>query len=395
MSIESISKIVTELKAFNHQIPSVSPEIELSVCIPARNEAQTIWKTLTALANQLSGDKAVSTQLYEVLVLCNHCDDHTVELCKLFQELNPAFPFYYYVTTNPVINNVGAARRVLMDLASERLNDTGFIIMTDADTIADKNWLESFLKLQSEPIDLVCGQITPDMKGLNAEAKKNLFENRHYLDLVSRLDSEIYPQQSDPWPRHSHNSGPNMAIRNSVYKNIGGIPPIACLEDIALYQKVISSGYAIKHAMEPKVTTSCRSSSRVQGGFGSQIQNWSASKTENVEGYDKLRERFTAFDEIEQYYSQTSEELRNSIGHRLKIQKQTLLSLIENHDSSNSLVIYLEKFLKDHAPWNAAHPDISITEAIEELENHFSVFSQTSKIYSSARSELSSLKRFE
>ena len=186
-----------------------------------------------------------------------------------------------------------------------------------------------------------------------------------------------------------------MAIRNSVYKNIGGIPPIACLEDIALYQKVISSGYAIKHAMEPKVTTSCRSSSRVQGGFGSQIQNWSASKTENVEGYDKLRERFMAFAEIEQYYSQTSEELRNSIGHRLKIQKQMLLSLIENHDSNNSLVIYLENFLKDHAPWNAAHPNISITEAIEELENHFSVFSQTSKIYRSARSELSSLKRFE
>jgi len=393
VNIESIAKIIAELKAYGNQTRSVSSDIELSVCIPARNEAQTIWKTVTALANQLSGDKAVPTQLYEVLVLCNNCNDDTVELCKLFQELNPGFPFYIYVTNNPAINSVGAARRVLMDLASERLTDTGFIIMTDADTLADKNWLHSFLKLKTEPVDLVCGQIIPDMKGLNSEAKKNLFENRHYLDLVSRLESEIYPQQSDPWPRHSHNSGPNMAVRNLVYKNIGGIPPIACLEDIALYQKVISSGYSIKHAMEPMVTTSCRSSSRVPGGFGSQIQNWSASKTENVEGYAKLRERFMAFAEIRQYYSQSSEELLNSIGHRLKIQKQTLRSLIEEHHSSNSLVIYLENFLKDHSPWNAAHPNINIAEAIYELEDHFSVFSQTSKIYSSARSELSSLKR--
>ncbi|TQI71415.1 glycosyl transferase family 2 [Gramella sp. Hel_I_59] len=393
MNIESIAKIVAELKAYGNQTPSVSSDIELSVCIPARNEAQTIWKTLTALANQLSGDKAVPTQLYEVLVLCNNCNDDTVELCKVFQELNPEFPFYIYVTNNPANNNVGAARKVLMDLASERLTDNGFIIMTDADTIADKNWLHSFLKLQTEPVDLVCGQIIPDMKGLNTKAKKNLFENRHYLDLVSRLESEIYPQQSDPWPRHSHNSGPNMAVRNLVYKNIGGIPPIACLEDIALYQKVISSGYAVKHAMEPMVTTSCRSSSRVPGGFGSQIQNWSASKTENVEGYAKLRERFTAFAEIRQYYSQPFEELLNSIGHRLKIQKQMLRSLIEKHHSSNSLVIYLENFLEDHSPWNAAHPNINIAEAIHELEDHFSVFSQTSKIYSSARSELSSLKR--
>ena len=89
MNFESIAKIVAELKAYGNQTRSVSSDIELSICIPARNEAQTIWKTLKALANQLSGDKAVPTQLYEVLVLCNNCNDDTVELCKLFQELNP------------------------------------------------------------------------------------------------------------------------------------------------------------------------------------------------------------------------------------------------------------------------------------------------------------------
>jgi len=391
----SIAKITAELRSYAKQPPMDSKQPLLSVCIPARNEAQNIWKTLKSLSTQLLEDKALSNTLYEVLVFCNNCDDDTVELCKLFQELHPEFPFSYYEVHDPAINNVGAARRVVMDIASDRIIDDGFIVLTDADTVAHEDWLSSLVKLQSQPVDLVCGQIVPDLQGLNAQAKKHLFENRHYLDLVSRLESELFPQDYDPWPRHSHNSGPNMAIRNSVYKNIGGIPPIACLEDIALYQKVISHGYRVKHAMEPIVTTSCRSSSRVEGGFGDQIKNWSTSQTEKVEGLSKLKQRFTAFAEIRKYYKDPSQELLTSISHKLKLQEEKIQTLFENHDNSNSMYIYLEGFLKNHSPWNAAYPNLSIDAAIHELENYWEVFSQTSNIYSSARSELSSLKPSE
>lgn len=374
-----------EYESFGKRLPDKNNRLQLAVTIPAKNEAETIWKTLYALAKQCSGKNSLSIDVYEVLVLCNHCNDETRDICHLFQEIHPDFPLYIFETRDPLINTVGAARRVLMDIAGERLPDDGFIITTDADTVADKNWLNAILKTQSQPVDMICGVIIPDLKGLNQQAKNQLNQTRQYLDLVTRLEGEIYAQESDPWPRHSHNSGPNLAIRNSVYKKLGGIPPLACFEDIALYQKVISQGFRVKHSYTPIVTTSCRSSSRVSGGFGTQINNWSNAKKENVEGFKKLSERFKAFAEIRDYYQNPTFSLLNSFCSRLHFQPLTMKSLLRNHVRSSSLIIYLEHKLNYHTPWNSAYPNIPLNTAIEELEANYSVFSHTSNSYNSCR----------
>jgi len=378
-------KFAAELKPYKKSLYSENTSLRITVTIPAKNEAKKIWKTLHALAHQYSDKDALPSEIYEVLVLCNHCDDKTSEVCNLFQETHPNFPLYIFITQDPLINSVGAARRVLMDLASKRLPDDGFIIMTDADTVADKYWMNAFLEAQSERIDLICGIINPDIHRLNEQAKKQLLLTREYLNLVARLESELFPQDCDPWPRHSHNSGPNMAIRNSVYKQLGGIPPLACFEDIALYQKVISHGFRIKHSNTPIVNTSCRSSSRVPGGFGSQIKNWSHSKTETVEGFKKLSERFKAYAEIRKYYQNPSSDLLNSFCYRLYFHPSSMQSLVRDHLRSSSLIIYLENRLKYHTPWNSAYPNISLNIAIEELEDYFNFFNTTNS-YKSCRS---------
>lgn len=378
-------EFAAKLKPYGKWLPARSNYLQLAVTIPAKNEAQSIWKTLYALANQYSEKNSFPSDVYEVLVLCNYCDDDTREICDLFQEIHPDFPLYIFETRDPLINSVGAARRALMDIASERLPNDGFIITTDADTVADHNWLNAFLRIQSEPVDLICGIINPDLKGLNKEAKHQLYQTRQYLDLVTRLESELYPQDHDPWPRHSHNSGPNMAIRNSVYKQLGGMPPLACFEDIALYQKVISNGFKVKHSNTPIVTTSCRRSSRVPGGFGSQIKSWSNSKTEPVEGFKKLSERFKAYAEIRNYYQYPSSGLLNSFCSRLHFQPSAMKLLLRNHIRSSSLIIYLEHILKYHTPWNSAHPNIPLNMAIEELEAYYSAFTHTINSYSSYR----------
>ncbi|WP_026933135.1 glycosyltransferase [Christiangramia echinicola] len=380
-----IGEFSGELKPYGKQLPVENRRLKVAITIPAKNEADTIWSTLHSLASQVSNNGLIDPEEYEIMVLCNHCRDNTLERCLLFQELHPDFPLYIFETQDPVINCVGAARRLIMDLASKRLKGNGFIVMTDADTIADKYWLDAYLNIMPSPTDLVCGIIEPDLKDLNKEAKHQLFQTRKYLDLVTRLESDIFPQDHDPWPRHSHNSGPNMAIRNSVYIKLGGMPPIACLEDIALYQKVISNGYKVKHCSAPIVTTSCRSSSRVPGGFGTQIKNWSNSLQESVEGLEKLTERFKAYSEIRSYYEKPSNGLLNSFCKRLHFQPSAMRSLLRNHSRSSSLIIYLEQVLKYHTPWNIAHPNISLDKAIEQVSNHFSNFSQTISSYSSSR----------
>ncbi|MDT0677524.1 glycosyltransferase [Autumnicola musiva] len=384
-----------ELELYGKQLPTKNKALKLVVTIPAKNESENIWKTLFALANQCSDKNSLPASVYEVLVLCNHCDDDTRDICYLFQEMHPEFPLYIYETNDPKINSVGAARKALMDLASPRLPDDGFIIMTDADTVADKYWLNAFLKTQNTPGDLICGIINLDLRRLNKNVRKQLYQTRQYLDMVTRLESELYPREYDPWPRHSYNSGPNMAIRKSVYREVGGMPPLACFEDIALYQKVISNGFKVKHSSKPVVTTSCRSSGRVPGGFGSQIKNWSESKTESVESLKKLNERFKAFAEIREYYQNPSANLLNSFCFRLRMQASDMQVLLQNHIRSSSLIIYLEQTLKYHIPWNSAYPDIPLEMAIEELVAYFYCFSQTTKSYNSCRSEFINLNKLE
>ncbi|MGA8854398.1 MAG: glycosyltransferase [Christiangramia sp.] len=378
-------KLGTELNSYGKPLLTEHNHLQMVVTVPAKNEAKTIWKTLSALASQYLPEAPQPFKVFEVLVLCNHCNDDTRDLCILFQEIHPDFPLYVFETQDPFINTVGAARRVLMDIAAGRLPDYGFIITTDADTVPDKNWLHAILNTINDRADLICGIIKPALKGLNAKAANQLLQTRSYLDLVARLESELYPQKEDPWPRHSHNSGPNMAIRNLVYKKIGGIPPLPCLEDIALYQQVISHGFQVKHSSAPVVITSCRSSSRVVGGFGTQIKNWTASQTECVEGYEKLTERFTAYAEIRKYYQNQSSEILNSLSSRIYFEPSVIKSLIQNHVRSSSLIIHLEHILKNHVPWNSAYPNIPLDFAIEELENYFSTFSHTKSSYSSCR----------
>ena len=186
-----------------------------------------------------------------------------------------------------------------------------------------------------------------------------------------------------------------MAIKNSVYKKVGGIPPLACFEDIALYQKVISEGYKVLHSSKPKVTTSCRSSSRVPGGFGTQIKNWSSSKKENVEGLEKLSERFKAYAEIRAYYEQPQFDSLTSICSRLKFEISDLKSIIQNHPRSSSMIIFLENHLKFHEPWNFTYPNKPIDLAIKELDNYFSSFSHTNSSYKSSRTSVDNLKQRE
>lgn len=144
-------------------------------------------------------------------------------------------------------------------------------------------------------------------------------------------------------------------------------------------------GFKVKHDDQPVVTTSCRSFSRVSGGFGTQIKNWNDSKTENVEGFRKLCERFKAYAEIRKYYQNWDHDLLVSFSKRLFFQPDHMKSILQNHPRSTSVIINLEHLLKFHTPWNSAFPNIPIDRAMEELNDYFATFSQTSSSYSSSR----------
>src|SRR5690606_9971523 len=204
-----------------------------------------------------------------------------------------------------IADTVGAARRVLMNIAANRLlQDNGLIISTDADTIPDKNWLVNVYGYLEKDISLICGYIKSDYTKLVPQASAYLKAKDDYLLLKARLETEFLPSIHDPWPRHSFHWGPNMAIKKSVYKAIGGIQPLHFLEDVSLFNSVISKGYKVRHCMDTQVTTSTRIKPRCNEGFGAELRVWTEYEgvAYNVEGLEKLKCRYGIYRDIKEFY---------------------------------------------------------------------------------------------
>tara|TARA_R110002020_G_scaffold293535_2_gene508948 strand:- start:25225 stop:26448 length:1224 start_codon:yes stop_codon:yes gene_type:complete len=349
---------------------------DILITIPAKNEEATIVRTLQSLKKQfyLSG-ACFDYDLFEVLVLCNNCTDDTLRKCNDFKHKNPDFPLHVLVSNSKIICNVGVARRILMNIACSRVSKNGFIVTTDADTVADKFFLSGIYQYLDSDYGLICGRILVDDAHLDTKAKKYLHASRDYLDLMCKLESTLYPDFSDPWPKHAHNSGPNLSIRKYAYQKIGGIPPLGFLEDIALYELVLLHGFKVKHCMQTVVTTSTRTTPRVPGGFGNQLREWAEfderRDSYNVESFEKLFQKFSAYELIKQLYLTENLNLVKEICDKLKMPHDQLKELYKTHDRYQSLVRFLESALPNSSKWNVTYPDIDIFMAIAQLETYF------------------------
>jgi hypothetical protein len=155
----------------------------------------------------------------------------------------------------------------------------GILCATDADTVPAPAWIAWTLR-EIEAADAVTGRIIIDpleYRALPAATQAMLTEENAYHFAVARLRTQIDPRAYDPWPRHWQRSGPSFAVRLAAYDRVGGVPPVRCLEDVALYDALESHGARIRHSLHVRVTTSARLHARAPGGFGERISAWSAT----------------------------------------------------------------------------------------------------------------------
>jgi hypothetical protein len=61
-------------------------------------------------------------------------------------------------------------------------------------------------------------------------------------------------------------SGASLAVTTEAYLAIGGLPPRAVGEDVALVEALNRAGFKVRHAMDVCVSTSCRFDGRARGG---------------------------------------------------------------------------------------------------------------------------------
>ena len=71
---------------------------------------------------------------------------------------------------------------------------------------------------------------------------------------------------------HRHVHGANLGVAAQAYRRIGGFAALACSEDQALVDRLEQGGARIAWSCLPRVTTSARPHSRVEGGFASALR---------------------------------------------------------------------------------------------------------------------------
>ena len=267
-------------------VPPPLPSCRATVVIPARDEALRIGRTLEALALQTAIDGSpLPRGRFEVLVYANNCSDGTASVVRAVAQRFPQIAIHIAEEVLPPnVAHIGTARRAAMNAASARFRAAGIadgiLCATDADTVPAPAWLAWTLH-EIAHADAVMGRILIDpaeFRALPGATQTMLAEENAYHFAIARLRTQLDPRAYDPWPRHWQRSGPSFAVRLAAYDAVGGVPPVRCLEDIALYDALDALGARIRHSLRVRVTTSARLHARAPGGFGERISVWSAGE---------------------------------------------------------------------------------------------------------------------
>ncbi|OZI38122.1 glycosyl transferase [Bordetella genomosp. 10] len=219
----------------------------IGVCIPAHNEACSIGRCLTSVM-RAAHHASLGDETVHIVVVLDACTDGTLAQASQWP-----------VTCLTVhCRNVGLARtagaRYLLDAGAR------WLAFTDADTVVSASWLADQLSLNAS---VVCGTVSIDdwsCHGPHADRARDAFRATY--------------QDRDG---HRHVHGANLGIDACAYRQVGGFEALACSEDQALVDRLEGAGVSIAWTARPRVTTSARPFSRVNGGFASALrQAWSA-----------------------------------------------------------------------------------------------------------------------
>jgi GT2 family glycosyltransferase len=243
--------------------PTVSDAV---IAIPVRDEAKRIGTCLAALTRQ-------TVPARHVVLLLNNCTDGTADVVKAA----PPGPHHLHIVEcrlEGASASAGVARSLAMDYAASLIGD-GVILSTDADAEMPENWVEANLRAIHEGADAVCGQAVIDpFEALLIPEHLHEDDAREvaYGRLLDEVASIVLPDPADPWPRHREDSGASIAITASMFRCVGGVPPLASGEDRALIARLRCIDARVRHHPRIRVMVSGRTEGRAPGGMADTIR---------------------------------------------------------------------------------------------------------------------------
>ncbi len=263
----------------SERVSPPDPRLEVVVVVPARDEAERVGACLDALAEQ----RGVEPASYEVVLVLDGCRDATRE--RALQASVRHGGLRLQLVDLKVPGGVGRARSLGMDLACERLlavgRPGGLIASTDGDSVVAEDWLAAQLALARAGARAIGGRIElndGEAGGLSREA----LEHRE-AEAARRMTAvlERAASQESSVTEHHQFSGASLALTAAVYRECGGLPVSAALEDEALERELSNRGIPIHRSLSVRVRTSARTEGRAPRGLAHDLSmtDWRARRS--------------------------------------------------------------------------------------------------------------------
>lgn len=240
----------------------------VAIAIPAHDEAALIGRCLDAIARQQDPGPLV------VIVLANNCSDATAAIARQPRGIDIRVVEHDFPADR---RNAGHARRLAMARAAEIAD---IVLTTDADCVADSDWVVAHRAAFAGGIDAVAGRVSGDWEELRhhpADALRIGALEWEYLGLIGDAEAVFDPRPHDPAPRHAQRCGANIGITRAMLDLVGGVPPLPTGEDRALLAAVERIDGRVRQDPRPHVMASARTAGRASGGMADALASRTAS----------------------------------------------------------------------------------------------------------------------
>ena len=247
-----------------------APRVGLGVlaCVPARNEAERIRRTLDALAASLGRlDEAAG-----ILVLANNCTDDTAERAWGWAREGSLPVAVCEARLAPTIADAGHARRLALDLGALVSGADAVLLTTDADTRVSRDWARRLVAPIRAGAGVAAGMIDvePDeFAALPERVHAVERDERALFRELARLWRLIVPDE--PVSLALRVGGASLAVGRAAYLRVGGMPALPVCEDRAMVARMLRHDERVAFDPNATIRTSCRLEARAGGGMAGML----------------------------------------------------------------------------------------------------------------------------
>jgi len=218
------------LKPQTSNFKSQTPNLKLSIIIPARNEDQNIKACLDSIFHQ-----NYPKELYEVIVIDDYSTDGTAVIVKNAAAKNVRLISLKELTNGKTLN---AYKKKAIEIAVAQSNGE-IIITTDADCLVPENWLQtiaSFYQQTNASFIAMPVSFLPALKGEELGVRCiEIFQSLDFMTLQGITGASVHKRI------HSMCNGANLAYTRKAFEEVNGfkgIDSIASGDDMLLMHKI-------------------------------------------------------------------------------------------------------------------------------------------------------------